>query len=118
MARVVSPFLSMDASGSVGKTLTAAKWKGRNYMKQWFKPANPRSPAQVAIRTVMANAIVYWNAGLGSADAPSKLLWETHGAKSSISGFNAFVSAYMKANYDSDAKAVEDPEVVVVVPGA
>jgi len=117
MAKVFGPFLSVGASGTVGKILTAAKWKGRAYMKQWFKPANPNTVKQQAVRQVMANAISYWKAGATSADPASKLAWATYGDTKQISGFNAFVSAYMKDNYDEVGGIVVAVEVDPVVPG-
>lgn len=50
MAKVSAPFLSLDASGTVASTLTASKWKGRNYMRLRIVPANPQSPNQQLTR--------------------------------------------------------------------
>ena len=118
MAKVTNPLMSFDASGSVGNALTFAKWKGRNYVKKWFAPANPNSLAQQAIRTVMANAKLYWDAGLVSATAENKLLFEAAGAKEQMSGWNIFVRAYVAANFEQPAQTVADPEVDPTVPSA
>jgi len=56
MARVSGPFMSLDASGTVGKLLTACKWKGRNYMRQYFIPENPNSSAQQSVRLAVSKA--------------------------------------------------------------
>jgi len=116
MARVVNPLMSFDASGSIGKALTFAKWKGRNYVKKWFKPANPNTVAQQAIRTVMANAKSYWDAGLVSATTENKALFATAGEAEQISGWNKFVQAYIAANFEQPGQTVADPEVDPVVP--
>lgn len=56
MARVTSPLMSLDASGSVGGTLTYAKWKGRNYVRQLVIPSNPRTSGQQATRAALGSA--------------------------------------------------------------
>lgn len=53
MGKVSAPFLSLDASGTVASTLTASKWKGRNYMRLRIIPANPRTAGQQAVRSVL-----------------------------------------------------------------
>lgn len=51
MAKVTGPLMSLDASGSVAKTITFSKWKGRNYVRQLTIPANPQTGDQQAVRT-------------------------------------------------------------------
>lgn len=87
MARVTGPFLSISASGTVGKILTAGTWKGIAYMREWFTPANPRTPAQVQQRTYFATAVTMWHA----EDAPTQLAWKTYVAGQALTGFNAYV---------------------------
>lgn len=53
MAKVSAPFLSLDASGTVASTLTASKWKGRNYMRLRIIPANPRTSGQQDVRSIL-----------------------------------------------------------------
>lgn len=53
MAKVNGPFMSLDASGTVAGVLTASKWKGRNYMRIKTNPANPKTPAQLAVRSIL-----------------------------------------------------------------
>lgn len=50
MAGVRGGLFSLDASGSIAKTLTFSKWKGRPYVRQLVKPSNPRSIAQRGVR--------------------------------------------------------------------
>jgi len=50
MVKAFSPMMSLDASGTIGKSITFSKWKGRNYVRKRVKPANPRSGLQVGIR--------------------------------------------------------------------
>lgn len=52
-AKVTGPLLSFDASGTVGKTATYSKWKGRNYTRLRVVPKNPQSASQGITRTIM-----------------------------------------------------------------
>lgn len=45
--------MSLDASGTVGKTATFSKWKGRNYVRLRVTPMNPQSNEQAKTRTVL-----------------------------------------------------------------
>jgi len=45
--------MSLDASGTVASTLTASKWKGRNYMRLRIIPSNPSTSFQIAVRLVL-----------------------------------------------------------------
>lgn len=92
MARTTAPLLSMDASGSVGNSLTFAKWKGRNYVRRWAKPANPRSTAQVSIRTAMQLYTAIYKASPEAVEAA----FAAEAASLKISPFNAYTRAGMK----------------------
>lgn len=93
MARTTGPLLSMDASGSVGDALTFAKWKGRNYVRRYAIPANPRSVAQVSIRAGMQyyTSVYKENTGLVEAN------FGDQAQSLKISPFNAFTRAGLKA---------------------
>lgn len=54
MARVTGPLMSMEASGTVGKTLTFANWVGRQYVRRWARPANPQTTDQMAQRNAFS----------------------------------------------------------------
>lgn len=53
MAKVSGPLLSMDASGQIGKAMVFSKWKGRNYVRNYVRPANPQTPAQQESREAL-----------------------------------------------------------------
>jgi len=53
MAKVTAPFMSLDASGTIASTLTASKWKGRNYMRLRIIPSNPSTGNQIAVRLIL-----------------------------------------------------------------
>ena len=112
MAKVFAPFLSIGATGTVGKTLTASTWKGREYMKQRFVPHNPKSVRQVARRATMADGVSKWKYRTDLVSAAAKTLWASYGDKHQISGFNRFMKFYMTENYDKVAGAVVSPQIV------
>jgi len=53
MAKVTGPFMSVAASGTFGKTLTASIWKGVAYMRLRVIPSNPRTVGQLAVRSIL-----------------------------------------------------------------
>lgn len=72
MATVVAPFLGLDASGTIGKTFTVSKWKGRLYVRKRVIPHNPKTDAQVGVRSNFAITVMMYKL----LDAPSIALWE------------------------------------------
>lgn len=53
MAKTTAPLLSFGASGQIGKTLVAADWRGKKYMRQYVIPANPNTAAQQLTRDTL-----------------------------------------------------------------
>lgn len=102
MARTNGPLFSFDASGTVGKTITFSRWKGRPYVRQRVIPANPKSPLQVSVRAMMKFLSQQW-AGLTS---PNQATWETLASQSTISPFNAFTKENLRrfGNFESPSK--------------
>ena len=54
MAKVVGPLMSLEARGKIGDALVAFVWKGRNVMRSWTIPSNPRSVGQKVARQKLA----------------------------------------------------------------
>lgn len=54
MARVTGPLMSMEASGTIGKTLTFANWVGRQYVRRWTRPSNPQTAGQMDQRNAFS----------------------------------------------------------------
>lgn len=128
MALVSAPFLSLDASGTVASTLTAAKWKGRNYMRLRIIPANPNTSAQQAVRSILGTLAKACTAVLTSFvdplfvgspfftaardGAPSGQSWVSWLQKTMYPLFGARVTAYaalsgtIKGYYDASAATV------------
>jgi hypothetical protein len=119
MAKVTAPFLSLDASGTVAKTLTASKWKGVNYMRQRVIPQNPKTFKQSAIRALISDATKAWAAGatVGSVviNATYKAAFDAAVVGQARSGFNLFVSNCVAINYDKDVSPYYDGSLVAPV---
>lgn len=54
MAKVYMPLLSAQASGKLAKSMVHFYWKGRNVVRQWVIPTNPRDVNQQIIRQKLA----------------------------------------------------------------
>lgn len=91
MARVKGPLFSMDARGSIGKTLVFSIWKGINYVRRHSIPSNPKSAAQVSMRSMFTFLSQIWN-GL---TAGNKATWDTRADSLNISPFNVFMAYSM-----------------------
>ena len=91
-ARVTGPFLSIDASGTTYDVLTASIWKGRNYMRGFFRPTNPKTAAQLVVRTALATAVAAWQALYSGVQDQWNLA--ARDVYPPISGFNYYVMQY------------------------
>lgn len=89
MVKLAGPALSLDASGTIGGLLTFSKWKGRPYVRTRVIPHNPKSAAQIGIRSMMKFLAQVW-AGLSDGN---KATWELAADARKVSPFNAFVAA-------------------------
>lgn len=92
MARTQLPGMSLDASGTFGKTITFSRWKGRSYIRRRVIPANPKTGLQVAFRAMMKFLAQQW-AMLGPSDQAT---WNTLAAAAAYSPFNAYTSVNQK----------------------
>lgn len=54
MAKVYMPLLSAQASGKLANAMVHFYWKGRNVVRQWVIPTNPRDVDQKLVRQKLA----------------------------------------------------------------
>lgn len=98
MAKTQAPLLSLGARGQIAKTIVASTWKGIKTMRQYVVPANPRTTAQVAHRTLFGDVVALWKSFI---TAPADIsAWNRLALQSGKpqSGFNAFTSAALALN--------------------
>jgi hypothetical protein len=87
MAVVTGPLLSLGASGTIAKTQTYSKWKGRPYVRQRVIPANPRSSDQVETRNVFSWLNSVWKVSPALFQAP----WTAFASGKVLTNRNAFI---------------------------
>ena len=87
MVKVTGPMMSLGASGALAGAVVFSTWKGRPYVRELVKPANPRSGGQVGVRAMFKYLSQIW-AGL---TAGNKATWESRADDKVISPFNAFM---------------------------
>jgi hypothetical protein len=83
--------------------LTASIWKGRNYIRGYFRPTNPKTQAQHAVRLMLATAVAAWHALADTMPESGALSRENYKDQWNlaardvyppISGFNYYVKEY------------------------
>jgi hypothetical protein len=82
-----------------------SKWKGRNYIRQLVKPANPKSAMQVSMRAMMKFLSQLW----AELSTEEKATWEDLAAQLVVSPFNAFVSRNQRRWRTFQMPGKEDP---------
>lgn len=105
MVKLTAPCFSLGASGTIGKAVTFAAWKGRAYARERVVPANPQSDMQVSMRAMLKFVSQTWDA-IGSTPKGS---WADRAAASNISNFNAYVAANMRRWREFQAPSQTDP---------
>jgi len=96
---------SLGASGSIGKAVTFAAWKGVPYARELVKPANPKSGGQVGMRGMFKYLAQMWAA----LSVANKATWETRAEQKTVSPFNAFMSYNMARWRNFLGISIEDP---------
>ena len=89
MARVTGALFSMDASGTIGDAITYAKWKGRQYARQWFIPQNPKTALQTNVRLAFSLLVAYWQSG--AISQAGKDAYQVGADPLNMSGFDLYM---------------------------
>lgn len=109
MARTKGPLFSLEASGSLKKTLVYGHWKGRSYVRSHVIPENPQTPTQVNLRTAWTLLVASWQ---GEA-APYQLEWNQFAEQFQMSGFNQYMKRGLEAYVAQITTAVTPVSVAV-----
>jgi hypothetical protein len=105
MAKVFAPLMSLDASGSLGKSLVFSKWKGINYARRYLIPMNPNTSNQERIRSYFSQAVNSWHA----EGAEVKERWNLAVRGRPMTGFNYYVAQYIKYLFAHEGQAPAAP---------
>lgn len=109
MAKVTGGLLSLGASGTIGKTLTASKWKGQPYMRQRVIPANPQTVEQTLTRDLFGTASNIWKNAPSLFTAP----WDRAAQGQVKTGRNIMIGEYTRV-----LRLAADLSTMVFSPGA
>lgn len=105
MARTTAPLFSMDASGSIGKSIVFSRWKGRNYVRRHAIPSNPMSGLQVYMRSMFA----FLTRGWAAIPGVSQATWDAPAEPDNISPFNAYVRYNGTRHYELKGPSMAYP---------
>lgn len=103
MVKVTGPMMSIDASGTLAKTLVFGKWKGRNVVRSHAIPANPKTAGQVSTRAMMKFLSQSWT----NLTTAQKATFDELAATYAISPFNAYVRENMNRWTQFEGPTVE-----------
>lgn len=92
MARVQGPLFSLGASGKLGGAVVYATWKGRAYVRELVRPANPKSDKQLSVRGMLKFLSQEW-AGIGDT---AQVSWEDLADADVVSPFNAYIKKNLR----------------------
>lgn len=95
----------MDASGALGGAIVFSKWKGRNYVRRFVVPHNPKSALQTNTRAMLRFLATAWS-GVG---APAQASWDDLAEATNISAFNAYVANNMNRHSMLQTPTAEYP---------
>jgi len=96
MAKTTAPLLSMGASGQIGETLVASKWKGRAYMRRYVTPSNP----QTAEQTLTRNCFSFLQSVFKVAPPLFVEAWQAYAVGKVMTDRNAFTKFNLPVNRD------------------
>jgi len=114
MAKTTAPLLSFGASGQIGKSLVASKWKGRSYMRRHVVPANPQTTSQTQTRdmfNVLSNIF-------RSAPADITDVWALFATGQVFTDRNAFMGRNVKAMRNAGGSPDANMNNFIFVDGA
>lgn len=107
MAKVEGPLFSLEARGKLGNALVFFPWKGRNVVRRWLIPTNPRDIDQKLIRQKLAAVGRCIGKILGVSDAVADGSYAVQQWKSLTPAtqiWNAYITKSALTQLASDAK--------------
>lgn len=96
MSKVTAPCLSFQAQGAIGKHLIFEHWKGIKLVRKYFRPANPRTPAQVAHRALYAAAVNAWRTFLTADIVRTAWNLAAKASRRPLTGYHLAISSLVR----------------------
>ena len=109
MARVTLNPMFHRLSGNMGRIVHYNRY-GQQYCRIHVIPANPRTECQQAVRATFAEAVHSWQ----QLDSVEKARYNRKARYKKYTGYNLYISTFMKANEPS-AQKIQDSERSQVV---
>lgn len=94
MAKIFGIF-GLAQRGQYAKVIVYYRMRGQTYARHWVRGTNPRTPAQRNVRNYFASAVRAYQA----ISWPERLAWRKAAYNTNMSGYELFLSTYVKANY-------------------
>ena len=91
MVRLIAPMMSGEARGKFGSILVFKKRFSTNIACRYFKPRNPKSPAQIIVRNRQKKAVAGWQA----LSDENQATWNTYAKQFRKKGYSMYCSKYM-----------------------
>ena len=101
MVKVIGPCMSGEARGKLGSCLIFKKRFSTNVVGRYFRPRNPKSPAQLINRNRTSKAIIGWQ----TLSDENKALWNIYAKQFARKGYNMYISKfiiYMRDNAEAE----------------
>lgn len=76
--------------GTLGKDVVASSWKGKQYVREYVVPEDPKTALQLEHRAIWREAVAMWH------DLPDDERAAYDLEAKGITGFNLFVSRYVR----------------------
>lgn len=102
MAKHKSLLFGRKATGSIGGNICFTTWKGIGIAKEKPEPANPQTVAQMAIRNAFTANVDEWHNLERTVDDGAAYNVLAGRESRPMSGFNIYMSIYMKVHVDGD----------------
>ena len=86
-------YVGIDISGSIGNKFTFYSVSGKQHKRRWILPPDPQTPAQLNLRDLFRKAVASWQTLTNQQKEFYEKLRPRHKI---MSGYNFFISSYMK----------------------
>ncbi|MFH0816045.1 MAG: hypothetical protein V1934_04440, partial [Methanobacteriota archaeon] len=97
-----------EYSGTIGKKITASRWKGIEYIRKFFVPQNPNTVLQQEHRALFTGAVDSWH----TLTSEQKDAYELMAVK--MTGMNLYVKRWLEAARNQTPLPVPQPLAVQV----
>jgi hypothetical protein len=94
MAKTKGTFFSLEASGTIGKCVTASIWRGVQYVRKHFVPKTSMDAKHTNIRAALTLAMAYWLVTKKAVDGPA---FDAAAAGTPMSGTNLYMKKALDA---------------------